>query len=604
MRLLAALIGGTALWVMTAAAATPQSPPAKPPAGTGLIAGKVVESGSNQVVPETIVTLSGPSDLERRVMVDAQGRFVFAGLAAGRYQVQAEQFGYMRGEYGRLRPAGGALRIDLADGQRFTDADILMWRLVSITGRVVDENGEPVVGVAVRPLGRSVNKGQVVLTSSFAGYRSLTTDDRGVYRATMLPPGDYAIAVPARVSTFPVEVMRNIIGSGVSLGITQTAPLGDSKNLNIGDHVLTSVGSVPIPPARDGGPLAVYQTTFYPGATSVDGATVLSLGPGENRTGVDIRLVAAPTMRVSGRILGPDGPLALTAFRLWRADGAKTSDEYDFEVATGISDAEGRFTLLGVPRGTYVLRVRTTRPRPGNTGGPAIPVFSADQPVTVGETDVTDVEVMARRVAAIAGRVEIRGNTPVRPSDLTLIVESFSAALPVGLNPTIDKDGRFRVEVPPARYLVWAIGPDDVRCVSTSQGKIVSDDLLNVGAEDIDDIVIVCGGPFTRLSGIVRDENGQPDPRARVLAFPAERKYWSGEFFTPRRKASVRVTTAATYAISELPPGDYFLVAIPEVSTIEWETAAARDVLIRSATPITLGPGAVRAVDLRTAAIK
>lgn len=584
--------------VLTAA----QNPPPKPAVGTGLIAGKVVEAGSDRPVEEAIVTLTSSAGEGRRAMVDGQGRFVFAGLAPGRYQIESEQFGYLPGEYGRLRPSGGALRIDLTDGQRVTDANILMWRLVSISGRVLDERGEPVVGVTVRPLRRTVQQGQIVLTPSFAGYRAMATDDRGVYRASMLPPGDYAIAVPARVSTFPVDVMRDILASGVRLGISETAGLGDFRNLQIGTNVLTTTSSMPIPPARDGGQVAVYQTTFHPSSTSLDGATVLSLGPGENRTGVDVRLVATPTMRVSGRIMGPEGALPLTTFKLNRADGVPLSDAFDFEVATGITDQRGQFTLLGVPRGAYVLRVRASGP-PGNVTGARPVVLSADHRLVVGSEDLTNVEVTANRAAAIGGRVEFRGGKTVPPAALTLIIESIGPGPSVALNIRPDKDYRFRVEVVPGRYLVWAVG-DDVNCVSTSGGKIVSDDLLDVAGDNIDDIAIVCGEPPTRLSGAVRDDKGLPDPRARVLVFSTDRRHWSGAGYRPRHDVSVRATTTATFAMTGLPPGDYFVVAIPETASVEWELASVRDALIPSATRVSLEAGAVRAIDLRTAVIK
>lgn len=582
--------------------ATTQNPPPRAATATGLIAGRVVEADSDRPVPEAIVTLTISTDERRRVMVDGQGRFVFNGLAAGRYQIEAEQFGYLRGEYGRLRPSGGALRIDLTEGQRVTDVPVLLWRLVSISGRILDEAGEPVVGVSVRALQRSVQKGQTVLTASFAGYRAVATDDRGVYRLSMLPPGDYAVAVPARVSTFPVEVMRDVFGSGVSLGISETSRLGDYKNLQIGTNVLTTTSFMPIPPARDGGPVTVYQTTFYPAATSVDAATVLPMRAGENRTGIDIRLIATSTARVSGEMIGPAGPLPLTAFRLVRAGGGPSSEDQDFEVATGITDARGQFTLLGVPAGTYVLRVRTSRP--AGTAPGTQPILSAAETVTIGGADLANVVVTTRPSATITGRVEIRGTNPVAPEALTLIVEALDAGPVRMLNPRFDKDFRFRAELLPGRYLVWAVGPSDLACVSTSGGRDISDDLLDVGTDNIDDIAIACSEVSTRISGAVRDDKGQPDPRARVLVFSTDRRHWSGAGYRPRRSASVRATTAATFAVPNLPPGDYFVVAIPETASADWELPSVRDALIPSATRVSLTTGSARSIDLRTVVIK
>jgi hypothetical protein len=196
-------------------------------------------------------------------MADDQGRFVFTGLPAGQYRVLSDQFGYVYGSSVRRASPAMPLPIDLTDGQRFTEATILMWRFVSLSGRVVDEAGEPMVGVRVFALGRSVRNGQAVLEPAFDGgaIRYFVTDDRGVYRASLLPPGDYTIAVPATVSTFPVDVIRDAQTSRIDLGVNETSPLGSFKNLQIGNQILTTMSQAPIPPARDGSPVTVYETT-------------------------------------------------------------------------------------------------------------------------------------------------------------------------------------------------------------------------------------------------------------------------------------------------------------------------------------------------------
>ena len=592
----ALVLGGAALF------AAAQNPPApKPQTGTGLIAGKVVEAGSQTPVAEAVVTLFGPNNPNvpnlgdrRRVMVDGQGRFVFTGLAAGSYRLISDQFGYMLGVYGALRPSTDALPIDLADGQRVIDATIPMWRMVSIAGRVVDEAGEPVVGVIVRPLLRSIRRGQVELTPWIEGsQRSFVTDDRGMFRAALLPPGDYAIAVPSTVSTFPADVLRDILTSKVDLGVSETAPLGTARNLQIGNHVLATSSFAPVPPAKDGRPVTVYETTLFPGVTAASEADVLSLGAGENRSGVDIRLVAKPAVSVSGEISGPDGPLPLTTFRLVRTGGIPAAEASGFEVATGITNARGQFTLLGVPRGSYVIRVRVSKPVLGAR-------LSADHLLTVGDADVTDVAVTARRAATVSGRVEMRGTKPIAFESLMLAIESADSAV----ESRVGRDGKFAVDLLPGRYLVLVHIGASV-CTSTSGGKTISDDLLDVRDENISDVLIVCGGDTpTRISGTVRDDRGQLDPKARVVVFSTEKHFWSGPDYRRRRHAFQRTTPAGTFEISNLPPGDYFVAAIPEVVASDWELPAVRNQLIPLATRVTVGAAETRAVDLRTVVIR
>jgi hypothetical protein len=594
---------------LAAAGQNPQAP--KPATGTGVIAGRVVEAGSQTPVAEAIVNLSGPPDPvahdfgeRRRVMVDPQGRFVFTGLPPGTYRLSAVQFGYLTGWFETMRPlTGDPMPIDLADGQRFTDATIPMWRPGSISGRVVDEAGEPVVGVRIVIFQRAFRNGEPGLAPAFPGgtLRSFLTDDRtddrGIYRAALLPPGEYSIAVPAAVSTFPVDVIRDAQTSNVNLGVVETAPLGDSRNLQIGNLILTTMSQAPIPPARDGGPLTVYETTFHPDTTSADQAVVIKVAPGENHPGVDIRLVAKPSVRVSGRVVGPDGPLPLTPFRLVHAGGTPATETAGLEAASGITDGRGQFILLGVPRGAYVLRVQSSQPAT-TPGGRPIPI-SAELPLVVGNADVADVLVTTRAGATVSGRVEVHGAQPIAASALSLVMIGLDS----GAEVRIDQNYRFSVTLPPGRYLVLVESPVGT-CVSKSGGKEVSDERLVVADQNVSDVVVSCGDPSATLSGTVRDDRGQIDQRTQVILFPTERRFWSGAEYRQRRNLSILVTAGGRYRTSDLPPGEYFVVALPDGASDNWQLAAFREFLIPSAARITLGAGESRALDLRTAVIR
>ena len=53
--------------------------------------------------------------------------------------------------------------------------------------------------------------------------------------------------------------------------------------------------------------MAVYPTTFFPSAATAGAATPITLGAGEERTDVAIALRPVPAVRVSGRLVTPDG---------------------------------------------------------------------------------------------------------------------------------------------------------------------------------------------------------------------------------------------------------------------------------------------------------
>ena len=97
----------------------------------------------------------------RQATTDMQGAFEFTGVAAGTYRIQASpnQFSpqYLGMAYGGTKPSGpGSMDIgqpiQLAEGQSFDKAVIALPRGGVITGRVTDENAEPLARVQVYTL--------------------------------------------------------------------------------------------------------------------------------------------------------------------------------------------------------------------------------------------------------------------------------------------------------------------------------------------------------------------------------------------------------------------------------------------------------------------
>jgi hypothetical protein len=113
------------------------------------------------------------------------GRFSIASLPAGIYIPDAEARGFFY-----MRPKGEAplQRVSLKAGQRIADFKIEMAQGATISGRVVDDNGDPVqAGVhADAESGRAMN---------FGG-RWGNTDDRGEFHLNVAPGKYYIVAQP------------------------------------------------------------------------------------------------------------------------------------------------------------------------------------------------------------------------------------------------------------------------------------------------------------------------------------------------------------------------------------------------------------------------
>src|SRR5439155_18345099 len=96
-----------------------------------------------------------------------------------------------------IRTSDDIVTVTVAADQWVSDLEIRLWRLGSITGRVLDERGEPAVGVAVRAFSTAWVAGHTQLV----GTDVVTTDDRGEYRLANLMPGKYAVSVLSVQST-------------------------------------------------------------------------------------------------------------------------------------------------------------------------------------------------------------------------------------------------------------------------------------------------------------------------------------------------------------------------------------------------------------------
>src|SRR5262245_1040995 len=72
--------------------------------GTGRINGRVVSAETGQPVRRAQVRLSSPESGVKLSMTDADGRFDFRELPAGRFTLSATKSGYVQVAYGQSRP--------------------------------------------------------------------------------------------------------------------------------------------------------------------------------------------------------------------------------------------------------------------------------------------------------------------------------------------------------------------------------------------------------------------------------------------------------------------------------------------------------------------
>ena len=651
--------------------ATGQPPPQQQAAGkaTGIILGRVVDAESGRPIGGALVVLSPriavpvpatggvmnltpPQNQPPQVYADAQGQFVFRSLVRGSYGFSARASGYAPGSYGQRRPNGPSGQIQLAEDQRKTDVVIRLWRFAAISGIVRDEAGEPAIGVQVTLLRALPTGGR----RSLAPGNQTTTDDRGMYRFGGLTAGTYSVyvrqtttSVPmASVEEFnkpvtgqPAQAARNAMMQDLSMaGLSVGSP-----GVRVGDQQLqyqgmNSRGLIAPLPGSDGR-MFVYQTTFYPTATIVSQATMIALGSGEERSGTDLQLKLVPAYRVSGQVFGPDGPAAFFPVRLQPGGLDELVTNNGFETSTTATDPFGNFTILGVPPGQYTLTaIRVPRPvpmpprppppPPPSAGRgtspvvvpiPAIPNFQtppaeptlfAQQPVSVGDSDLGGVTVALSSGPRLRGRVEFQGSSArpdaARLQQLTVnISPADSRNFVGGFTPArVAPDGTFTtMSYPPGRYYLSIASPGQpwwVRSV-TVNGREAIDVPFELRTTDVSGVVVLFTDQTNELSGTVQKTAGPDDLLTAVFLFPANYQA-SAEEFPTRRIRTTTVGPIGQFMFRNLLPGDYLLAAVHMETGIDTSDPQLMNSVARAATRVTVTDGGKQVITLTPSTIK
>jgi protocatechuate 3,4-dioxygenase beta subunit len=620
----------TPYWIVIFALGLTASAQTWQPQQTATIEGTVTRAGTGQPLKGAQVTLerSGPiaepgalipvkSGVVHEVeavsvaTTDGNGRYAFTGVDPGQYRISAERDGYVRSEYGQRTPTAAGTPVSVVANQRRV-VDLQMSPTSVVSGRVLNEDGEPVSGVTVVGYMYKYSDGGRTMTE----VASVQTNDLGEYRLFNLLSGDYFLGVkidqPSAEAASVVDVREQKPGASQDLVHFSFSPDGSK----IAGKFLSD---------------SATQTFYYPGTVDPDAAVPVSAPVGSEVRGVDVTLRRVRTATLSGRVTAPF-PLATEEtetreFSLVEGKVHVTSSVEVFlsRIGSGRSGLAGLVTALVPltsvgPNGTF--EIKGVPPGPYHVIAIALDAdgkkFTGRTRLNVGLTDIPNIALSLRAGIEVLGRVVVEGTPPaafdVSKLQVSLIAEQSTPQgkafwfapggdfVHVGgafrdpdSGGKVAADGSFTVSnIGAMLYRVVVSGlPSNAYLQS---GRIGSEDALNApfSVDAPTTLQLVIGFSTGRLSGTVVDAKGAAFSGAQVVLVPDEaRRGRSDAYF------KVVSELDGEFALNDIPPGGYKLFAWEDVPAGAYQYPEFLRAFEDRGTSVTVGPNTQSNANIR-----
>jgi hypothetical protein len=539
--------------------ATPQRMPARPlrpgetpPKGTAVLKGQVLAATGGPVRRAQVRAMSMEGRGGGVTSTDAEGRYEIKELSAGRYNLTATKGGFVQSNYGQRRAGEPGTPIDLSDGQTADKVNFVLSRGSVISGKIVDDGGEPVSGTQVAAVRYQFMAGARRLVPGGGEGSTDRTDDQGSFRLFGLPPGDYYVSANNRNTMMVMPGVNNTESEG-------------------------------------------FAPTYFPGTANIAEATRVTVRAGQEMTGANFALIVARMARVRGRAINSRGePVASAMLMLMPDEPMIMSMNFNNAMVAG----DGTFQFTNVPPGRYNLQIR-----PG--GMPNANSEFATLKVTVGNDDIDNLIVTTSIGATARGVVMTDdGSAPTFRADQVSIFPSPAEPGSMMINPgqnRINDDFTFELTSLSDRRLIRANIPPTLgwylKAVMLDAEDVTDSGIEFTPGRSYDGLQIIFSRKTTDLSGLLTDDRGRPVLDATVVIFPVNRDLWT---YSSRYVRTARPDTNGKYNIKSLPPSeDYLIIA---VENLEQGQGADPDFLSRAAEEakrFSLNEGEIKSFDIR-----
>jgi protocatechuate 3,4-dioxygenase beta subunit len=522
----------------------PAPEPQQAPPPTASIRGRVVAADGGQPLRNAQVQIgqidapSTDTRVNRTATTDANGVYEFSGLPAGRYVVSAWKGAYVRLQWGQEQSTSAGKPIDLPARERLDRVDFALPRGGVITGRIVDEFGEPLQGLrvsAVRP--GSLNGARQMMTAG-----SSSTNDIGEFRIYGVPPGQYY-----------VQALFQRIGPGDAASIDRTG----------------------------------YPLTFFPGTPSQAEAQRFNVAAGRTIGDLVMTMPSIKTARVAGLVVDRDGqPVGNVTIEMLSTVGGSNA-------MSRVMVPGGAFTFASLAPGDYAFRTVPTPERPD--------VAMLRLALNPGD-DVKDLRLVTMPQATISGRIVLEPWLTPPAAALSIMAAPDNQTMPGGVRPAkVADDMTFELNAQPGRNRVAMLNLPSgwmVRAVRVDSVDVIDDGIEVSPAQKITGVDVELTNKVGTVSGLVTDARGDPSKDYSLVLFPADNKAWKP---ASRFLRTGRPDQDGRFKLTNLPAGDYYIVAVDKLDPGQWTDPEFLERLVPSSKRVTLAEGETKTMELKLA---
>ncbi len=504
-------------------AVAPEPPPYKPEE-LGTIEGIVRSHLTGEPLKKVNILLNRFGDSRSitqpsSTTTNAEGKFALKGLEPGQYRMSAERPGFVRSEYG-AKPGAmiGGTTLSLEKGQSMKEIEFRLSSHSVITGRIVDEEGEPVQYATVQLQRNRFFQGRKQLVPS----NSASTNDLGEYRIFGIPAGKYYLSASTRNYSLNYAVDRS----------------ADPKS-------------------EEG-----YAPTYYPGTSEIAASAMLNVPVGRMLQGMDITLRKVRTLRIKGVVTGvPFARNQVGQVSLIPKDASEMNSFMD-RTTSMFRGPRGEFEIRGARPGSYILRADYIEP-------PDLR-FSARALIEITNSNVEGVSLTLSSGGEVQGSLRIEGEASLNLQDLNVFLQPRPGSFAMGgyASARVKEGGAFSIpRVTPDAYTIRVNGlPNEFYLKSARFGDTdILENGLDLEHSSSAGIELVVSGTAANMEGSVVDEKGEPVKGAAVLLRPDTKK----QDLLSLLQKMVTTDQNGRFKLPGIAPGGYYLIAFDGVDSME-----------------------------------